>query len=282
MRKTLLIGTALVALSGAPMLATASFAADTTNTATTQMQTQVDAQTLIGMDAVNAEGENIGEVENVVIDADGRVRHVIVGVGGFLGIGEKDVAVAWTDLVVAPDGGSVTVPFTKDQLAALPAHVYPDSVGRGTVYTFDDDVKVNGYLASERQATAEAAQQTGEAVAETAAGVTTNAAVSATAQNGTIMVANAARIQASDLLGADVQTANGESVGDIDEIWLDANGQVAGVVVDVGGYLGIGADPVLLAWSDLQIRQDGDDVMAVTQLSRDQLEGLTSIQKSSN
>jgi hypothetical protein len=53
-------------------------------------------------------------------------------------------------------------------------------------------------------------------------------------------------------------------------------------VVDVGGYLGIGSDPVLLAWEDLQVRQEGDDVTAVTPLTREQIEGLTSTQNSSN
>src|SRR5690606_11070422 len=116
---------------------------------------------------------------------------------------------------------------------------------------------------------------TGTQLADTTAG-------SATEHAQATVTTEAARIEASSLIGADVETAAGDSIGDVDEIWLDANGQVDGLVVDVGGYLGIGSDPVLLAWSDLQIRQDGDDVVAVTALSREQIEALTSIQNSAN
>lgn len=279
MRKNLLIGAALAALLGAPALAATAWA----DTTTVQGQMQVDAESLIGLDVVNAEGETIGEIENVVIDGDGKVRHVIVGVGGFLGIGEKNVALGWDQLVMAADGGSATVPYTQDQLAALPSHVYPENTSSGMVYGYDEDVRVNEYLTMEREAAADAAEETGEQVAEAAQEAVDDAtAGSATEQEQGTLVAEAARIEASNLLGADVQTTGGESIGGVDEIWLDANGQVAGLVVDVGGFLGIGADPVLLAWSDLQIRQDGDEVIAVTPLTREQLEGLTSIQNSAN
>lgn len=274
MRKALMIGTAIAALAGAPLFATAVSAADAP--ATTQMQ-QVDAQSLIGRDIVNAEGETIGEVDNVVIDADGQVRHIIVGVGGFLGIGEKEVALRWDELVVAADGESISVPYTRDQLTALPDHAYPENVERGTVYGYDDDLRANSYLESERQATAAAAEATGEAVGQTA----DQAATGAATDDGAVTM-QAARLEASALIGRDVETTGGESIGDIDEIWLDANGQVAGVVVDVGGFLGIGSDPVLLAWSDLQIRQEGDTLVVATALTRDQIEALTSIQNSAN
>jgi sporulation protein YlmC with PRC-barrel domain len=45
---------------------------------------------LIGMDVRNARGENLGDVQDVVVDTEnGRVSYVVVGIGGFLGIGEK-------------------------------------------------------------------------------------------------------------------------------------------------------------------------------------------------
>jgi len=282
MRKAFLIGTALTALLGAPALTSGTWAADTAGETTTQARTQIDAESLLGLAVVNAEGETIGEVDNVVIDAEGEVRHVIVGVGGFLGIGEKSVALPWNSLVVAADGTSATVPYTQEQLAALPSHVYPDAIGRGSVYGYDDDVRANGYLSMEREATAAAVAAAGETVAEAAAEAGGTTATSATAQSGELVTRDATRIEASVLLGTQVQAASGESVGAIDEIWLDADGRVAGVVVDIGGFLGIGAEPVLLAWSDLMIRRDGDRAAATTALTREQLESLTSIQNSAN
>lgn len=47
----------------------------------------------VGQPVYNRANERIGEVEELVIDADGRVLAAIVGVGGFLGMGERDVAV---------------------------------------------------------------------------------------------------------------------------------------------------------------------------------------------
>ncbi len=41
----------------------------------------------------NASGQSIGDLNDVLIDKDGKVSALIVGVGGFLGIGEKNVAV---------------------------------------------------------------------------------------------------------------------------------------------------------------------------------------------
>lgn len=59
-------------------------------TATAQSIRDVRITDLIGMDVRNGRGENLGDVEDVVIDTEnGRVSYVVVGIGGFLGIGEK-------------------------------------------------------------------------------------------------------------------------------------------------------------------------------------------------
>jgi hypothetical protein len=48
--------------------------------------------------AVAAEGEDIGTVDQLILSADGEIVALVVGVGGFLGIGQRDVALSW-DLV---------------------------------------------------------------------------------------------------------------------------------------------------------------------------------------
>jgi sporulation protein YlmC with PRC-barrel domain len=60
------------------------------------------ASKLVGVDIYNNNNENIGEVNEILVDASGKIDAVIVGVGGFLGIGEKNVAlpfdaVKWQD-----------------------------------------------------------------------------------------------------------------------------------------------------------------------------------------
>lgn len=68
--------------------------------------------------------ETIGEIENLVIGADGQVKHVIVGVGGFLGMGEKWVAMDLSQLQLMRDEDGtlyVTTARTRDELKAMPS-----------------------------------------------------------------------------------------------------------------------------------------------------------------
>lgn len=58
-----------------------------------QEQNQLLASKLIGTRVISQADESIGDVNDVLMDSSGRAMAVIVGVGGFLGIGEKNVAV---------------------------------------------------------------------------------------------------------------------------------------------------------------------------------------------
>ena len=65
----------------------------------TQMQpNQMMASKLIGTTVVGANNESIGDINDVVVDRNGQAMAVVIGVGGFLGIGEKDVAVPFQQL----------------------------------------------------------------------------------------------------------------------------------------------------------------------------------------
>ena len=81
------------------------------------------ASAIIDKPVVNAANETIGDVNDLVTDENGRVVAALIGVGGFLGIGEKDVAVPYQDLKLARDeNDNVTViaNLSKDQLASAP------------------------------------------------------------------------------------------------------------------------------------------------------------------
>lgn len=68
----------------------------------TQIQSgQIMASDLIGTRVVSANNESIGDINDVVLDRNGQVMAAVVGVGGFLGIGEKDVAVPFNSLEFA-------------------------------------------------------------------------------------------------------------------------------------------------------------------------------------
>ena len=68
--------------------------------------------------------DTIGEVSDLVVTDDGRVDAIVVGVGGFLGIGEKRVALAWDSIkLTEQDGGRVIlVSATREQLEGMPTY----------------------------------------------------------------------------------------------------------------------------------------------------------------
>ena len=70
--------------------------------------------------------DDIGEVNDVILSRDGKVDSVLVDIGGFLGMGEKPVAVNLTDIdILRNDAGDdlrVYLTKTKEQLEALPAY----------------------------------------------------------------------------------------------------------------------------------------------------------------
>jgi hypothetical protein len=87
---------------------------------TTQAPNTLRARTLIGLDIKNGQNETIGEIDDVVVDADGRVQQVVVSVGGFLGVGARNVAISWNDIHFDAQREVATVNMTKDQLSAQP------------------------------------------------------------------------------------------------------------------------------------------------------------------
>ena len=91
-----------------------------------QESSETRASKLIGSTIVNTANETIGDVNDVILDR-ANVKYVIIGVGGFLGIGEKNVAVPFSALkTTLEDNGSlkVSVDVTKDQLKAAPKYAY--------------------------------------------------------------------------------------------------------------------------------------------------------------
>jgi sporulation protein YlmC with PRC-barrel domain len=53
---------------------------------------------LIGVDVYNEANEKVGDIEELILDKSGKIEHVVLGVGGFLGMGEHYVAVAFDKL----------------------------------------------------------------------------------------------------------------------------------------------------------------------------------------
>lgn len=77
-------------------LSTAAFADDTAQNASATGEWQ--ASKLIHMNVYNPQNEKIGDIKELLLDKSGKVEAVAIGVGGFLGMGERDVAVKFDQL----------------------------------------------------------------------------------------------------------------------------------------------------------------------------------------
>jgi sporulation protein YlmC with PRC-barrel domain len=174
----------------------------------------------------------------------------------------------------------VSAKVSKEQLEALPEHKFPESAKPGMVYSYDDDVAVNPYIA-ERTPPAAAVDQTADtttAASEATRPATTDttaAAPDTTSPEAAIEpAAGIPGMRASEIIGASVNTPDGTNIGEISEVIVQSNGSINGIVVDVGGFLGLGEKPVLLGWNDLNFAGNDDNVVASTALSKEQLESL--------
>lgn len=84
---------------------------------------------IIGVNVRNNQNESVGEVEDLVMDRQGEVKAAIISVGGFLGIGERWVAVNYDSLNMMPDGNNwrVVLNTTRDQMKTAPEFKYEDT-----------------------------------------------------------------------------------------------------------------------------------------------------------
>jgi sporulation protein YlmC with PRC-barrel domain len=104
--------------------------APTTDTAqagsylTEQSADQISANTYIGQSVYNGQNESIGGIQDLIMQKQGGVVAAVVGVGGFLGMGQKNVAVPFSKITAtqnAQDGTiKLTTTETADSLKAAP------------------------------------------------------------------------------------------------------------------------------------------------------------------
>ncbi|BBK29987.1 PRC-barrel domain protein [Stella humosa] len=76
---------------------------------------------IIGTKVKNSAGENVGSIEDLVVREKDQVVMAVLSVGGFLGIGDRKVAVPWNELSFGADR-TVTYNVTKEQLQSQPEY----------------------------------------------------------------------------------------------------------------------------------------------------------------
>jgi sporulation protein YlmC with PRC-barrel domain len=81
----------------------------------------LSASTLTGDKVRNSEGDNLGHLEEIVIDLEGgRVSYAVLAGGGFLGMGDKFFAIPWDLLTVDTDNKEIVVDISKESLKNAP------------------------------------------------------------------------------------------------------------------------------------------------------------------
>jgi sporulation protein YlmC with PRC-barrel domain len=95
-----LLGTALLTGSALAQTTTPAPRADSSMSATSSMSHQGlwRASKLVGVNVYNDSNESLGSINDLIVDNSGNIKNVIIGVGGFLGVGERYIAVSFDKL----------------------------------------------------------------------------------------------------------------------------------------------------------------------------------------
>lgn len=326
--KKLMLSTAIVAATSVPVFAQEADGMFRQEASPTELH----ASEFIGMrvyrtDEVDAEAyegvqenwDDIGEINDVVFSRDGNVEAVLVDIGGFLGIGENQVAVdmdsirfvsdsATTDeetdfflVLNAPRGALEEAPTygmmggqdrasDADSMSAETSDMSEQSdtetADAGTNMEQSDEQTAAGDMtATEGDSDTEMAATTGE-TSETPSTPSTDAgegqAMSDTGMSREgYVTASGSELIADDLTGAAAYDRNDERVGEVSELLLAEDGKIEAAIVDVGGFLGIGEKPVELELSKLDIlrAEDGSDLRVYISMTEEELEALPEFER---
>jgi hypothetical protein len=217
-------------------------------------------------DGVQDGWDDIGEINDVILSRSGEVEAVLVDIGGFLGVGERQVAVDMnaiafvSDSETADDESDFFLVMNADRAAFEGAPEYswnkPMTDGAQTA-------QVDG------SATTPPTDLTAQVQNDTAMSTETFA------RDG-YKSAPTEQKTAELLTAAPVYDANDEWIGEVSEILLTDAGEVNSTVIDVGGFLGICEKPVELKLGDLYIMSEdgGDDVLVYVSATKDQLQAM--------
>ena len=294
----LLLGSAMALVCGAPAVAQDLFRTDMDPVAITASdfigkrvyaaEAALDANEYAG---VQDGWNDIGEINDVVITRDGKVDSVLLDIGGFLGMGERQVAVSMesirfvADSATAADANDFFLVVNADRalLEGAPEYIrtgaMPADATRNADTAVAPDATATDPLAPDALATdATIADETTTAATDPA--VTQPAADGAKVDGAMMMDGYAAieteGITSEQLMGTRVYGPNQEDLGEISNLVLDENGAPSQVIVDVGGFLGMGEKPVAIDVTALQMMQatDNGKIRAYVQMTQEQLESM--------
>ena len=225
------------------------------------------------------EGWNdIGEINDVVLTREGKVDSVLIDIGGFLGMGERQVALGMesirfvSDTATPEDLNDFFLVVTADKVVLESAPIFERS----------DVTPMDGATTTADSSATDPAMADGSATDPAMAdGSATDPAMADTTEGTLRSVDGYAAVDivgmtTEKLIGARVYGPDDTDVGEVSEVKLDGQGAASQVILDVGGFLGLGEKPVALDLSSLDVMQATSDgsVRLYTKLTQDELKSL--------
>jgi len=195
--------------------------------------------------------EEVGTISDMVVTSDFGISAVVISVGGFLGIGEKDVAVDFSRLEwAARDDGSRrwVLATTAEALSAAPAFIWSDSEAVTGEPAFTPDQEQDQLVDGDPNDTDIDPTLTTDGAERSA--------ISTPIDSSGFSDFDESGLAAEDLIGIGVYGINDEQIGAIGNIVTNPDGSFDAVIVDVGGFLGLGAKPVAVGFDNLAFSAD--------------------------
>lgn len=227
-------------------------------------------------DTVRDDWDDVGKINDVILSRDGTVDAVLIDIGGFLGIGGHQVAVNMDAINFVPDGD--TADDESDYFIVL--DVPRATLEESPVYEWHNADMDDQMAPTDDQMADVAPDATGSTTSDmTSDAVDTVPPVmtdhTPIMREGYALV-RPDTVTSEMLTGATVYDANDDSIGDVSDLVISDDNKIDAVVVNVGGFLGIGAKPVALRIADVDILQptDGGSVRIYVSLTRDEMEAL--------
>ncbi|RUW89562.1 PRC-barrel domain-containing protein [Mesorhizobium sp. M7A.F.Ca.US.010.02.1.1] len=248
------------------------------------------ATNIIGEDVYNGTGDdaqNIGDVNDIVLTKEGKAESLVIGVGGFLGLGAKNVTYDFSKAQWAEKNGDrwLVAQTTKEELQAQPdfdRKAYDPAPA--TTASNEPAATAPAAVPSDTTAPAVApADKTAEAPAATTPDASApDQTQTAAIDKSTLTEMPVGEIRADDLKGTTVYGANDARVGEIGDVVLAPDNKTDAVVVDVGGFLGVGEKEVAVGMDNLKFMTDKDgNKYLYTTFTKEQLEAQTAYDKGS-
>ncbi|PLW77333.1 PRC-barrel domain-containing protein [Cohaesibacter celericrescens] len=234
------------------------------------------------------EWDDIGEVNDIILGRDGKVKAVILGVGGFLGVGEKDVAVDMSSIKIVnetddEDDFFLVVKTDRDMLSDAPS--FERAMEEGATFASQTGKSVKEYAEGLANDASGAMSNAKDKMTIVATDAKNKMAAATDEAKRTILMApdvvrdgwNSAVITdltTDDLSGARVYGANDEDIGEIDALILNDEGKIEKAILDIGGFLGIGEHRIAVTMDELKIlrQNDGGEVKVYINATQKALE----------